>query len=391
MSNISRNSGIRIAIIAPIVTPIAEPYVGGAQAMLADQAQGLIQRGHHVTLFAREGSFVPGVPIEALSVPNSVRPAKFSNLEDTNAVDAGFTAQCNIFLQLFLELRHRQDDFDIIQAHAFDWPAFACSTLIDRTPVVHTVQLPPVVPEINEALRILHLQQHGQGQARPLLVALSHSCARLYKPYTPFDYIIPHGVDLPSIPFVPTSSDDAPLLFAGRITPEKGVEEAIEIARLAGRPLLIAGGIYDQHYYEQRILPRLQKESEHITYLGNLDHTALWDLMGKMRALLFPIIWDEPFGLVPVEAMATGTPVIAFRRGAAEEIIRHGETGFLVEPGDCATAATYVSQVGQLLRANCRAHVEASFSLARMLDAYEQVYRSRLSPFTPTAPPLQNE
>jgi len=220
----------------------------------------------------------------------------------------------------------------------------------------------------------LHLQRHPVT-----LVALSHSCVRIYEPYTPFDYVIPHGVNLTSIPFVPTSSDNAPLLFAGRITPEKGVEEAIEIARLAGHSLLIAGGIYNQHYYEQRILPHLQNESEHITYLGHLDHTALWDVMGRARALLFPIAWDEPFGLVPVEAMATGTPVIAFRRGATEEVIRHGKTGFLVEPGDCAAAAIYVSQVGQLLRANCRAHVEADFSLARMLDAYEQMYRSLLS------------
>ena len=126
-------------------------------------------------------------------------------------------------------------------------------------------------------------------------------------------------------------------------------------------------------------MPLLQKESEHITYLGHLDHTALWDLMGKARALLFPITWDEPFGLVPVEGMATGTPVIAFRRGAAEEVIRHGETGFLVEPGDCVAAATYVSQIEQLLRANCQAHVEANFSLERMLDAYEEMYRSLLS------------
>jgi len=229
----------------------------------------------------------------------------------------------------------------------------------------------------------LHLQHHPVT-----LVALSQSCARIYGPYTPFDYIIPHGVNLASIPFVPTSSDDAPLLFAGRITPEKGVEEAIEIAHLAGHSLLIAGGIYNQHYYEQRILPLLQKESEHITYLGHLDHTTLWGLMGKARALLFPITWDEPFGLVPVEAMATGTPVIAFRRGAAEEVIRHGETGFLVEPGNCAAAATYVSQTGQLLRANCRAHVEANFSLAHMLDTYEQMYRSLLSSFSPTTSPL---
>jgi glycosyltransferase involved in cell wall biosynthesis len=371
MSSISQANNIRIALIAPVVTPIAQPYIGGTQAMLADLARGLAQRGHRVTLFAREGSAVPDVSVEELSVPASVCPASFSTPKSADSIDSGFVAQCNIFLQLFLELRHRQDDFDVIHAHAFDWPAFACSTLVDRIPVIHTVQLPPVMPEINEGLRILHLQQH------PLtLVTVSHSCARAYKPYTPFDHIIFNGVDLTSIPYVSVSSDNAPLLFAGRIAPEKGVEEAIEIACLTDRPLLIAGGIYDQHYYEQRVLPRLQKESECITYLGQLDRAALWDLMGKVSALLFPILWDEPFGLVPVEAMATGTPVIAFRRGAAEEIILHGQTGFLVEPGDCVAAAAYVSQVGRLLRADCRAHVEANFSLTRMLDAYEQMYVS---------------
>jgi UDP-glucose:tetrahydrobiopterin glucosyltransferase len=366
---------LRIALIAPMVTPIAEPYVGGMQSMLADLAQGLVKRGHRVTLFAREGSVLADVPIEQLAVPAIVRPSDFSSPRSIGVVDIGFAEQCNIFLQLFLDLCRRQDDFDIVHAHAFDWPSFALSTLVDRIPVLHTIQLPPVIPEINEALRILHLQR--DGRALPVrLITASRSCARTYEPYTTFDYIIPNGVDLAAIPFISTSSDDAPLLFAGRITPEKGVEEAIEIARLVGRPLLIAGGIYDQRYYEQRILPRLQQESEHITYLGQLRHADLWELMGKAYALLFPIAWDEPFGLVPVEAMATGTPVIAFRRGAMEEVILHGETGFLVEPGDCVAAAAYVSQIGQLLRSRCRAHVEANFSVEHIVETYEQVYLS---------------
>jgi UDP-glucose:tetrahydrobiopterin glucosyltransferase len=362
---------MRIALIAPIVTTIAQPYVGGAQAMLADLAQGLVRRGHHVTLFAREGSVVPGVAIEELFVPSSVHPSSFSNSKNTDSEDASFIAQCNIFLQLFLALRRRQDDFDVIHAHAFDWPSFACSAFIDRIPVLHTIHLPAIVPEINEGLRILHLEHH------PLtLVTVSHACARTYEAYTPFDHVIYNGLDLASIPFVPATASSAPLLFAGRITPEKGVEEAIEIARLAGRSLLIAGGIYDQQYYEQRIVPHLQNVSEQVTYLGQLDHTTLWNLMGQASALLFPIAWDEPFGLTPVEAMATGTPVIAFKRGATPEVMRHGETGFLVEPGDCAAAAAYVSQIGQILRTTCRRHVEANFSLTHMLDAYERVYIS---------------
>jgi glycosyltransferase involved in cell wall biosynthesis len=98
--------------------------------------------------------------------------------------------------------------------------------------------------------------------------------------------------------------------------------------------------------------------------------------MGQVRGLLFPIKWDEPFGLTPVEAMAAGTPVIAFKRGAAEEVIRHGETGFLVTPNDCVEAADKVDRLEDISRSCCRAHVEANFSLAYMLDSYEQFYQS---------------
>ena len=364
---------MRIALVAPLVTTIAQPYVGGAQALLAELARGLVRRGHQVTLFARHGSLVPDVQVEQIIVPESVRPADFTTPQQERPTDTGFFAQANIFLELFLQLRQRQDEFDLIHAHAFDWPAFACSTLIQNIPVIHTIHLPAVTPEINEGLAVLHRQKN------PLvLVTVSRACARTYADSTPFDAIIHNGLDLNAIPFAPGVADDAPLLFAGRITPEKGVEAAIEIAERAGQQLLIAGGVYDAAYYEQRIVPRLQKTGERVRYLGQLEHAELWNVMGRARGLLFPIVWDEPFGLVAVEAMATGTPVIAFERGAAAEVIRHGKTGFLVKPGDCVRAAELVNRLTELLRADCRAHVEKAFSLEHMLDEYERVYASSL-------------
>ena len=360
---------MRIALVAPLVTPISQPYVGGAQALVADLAQGLMSRGHRVTLFAREGSSLPSVPIEHIAVPASVQPASFSAPSREREADSGFFAQANLFLELFLQLEQRHDEFDLIHAHAFDWPAFACSTLVRNLPVVHTVHLPAVSPEINQALHVLDCQGH------PLtLITVSHACARSYARYTRFDHIIYNGLELDAIPFSASVPSDAPLLFAGRITPEKGVDAAIEIAKQAGRRLLIAGGIYDQDYYRQTIAPQIEQASEHVTYLGQLEHSALWQVMGQALALLFPIAWDEPFGLTAVEAMATGTPVIAFRRGAVEEVICDGETGFLVEPGDCAHAATLVNDIVHLSRTACRAHVERSFSLERMLEAYERVF-----------------
>ena len=360
---------MRVALVAPLVSAIAQPYLGGAQALLADLAQGLIRRGHSVTLFARDDSFVPGIPIEPVIVPDSVRPASFSEPLRERPADAGFFTQANLFLELFLQLQQRSADFDLVHIHAFDWPAFACSALIQDIPVLHTLHLPAVSPEINMALRVLHRQGH------PLtLITVSHACARTYEDSTPIDYVIYNGLDLDAIPFSPKPSADAPLLFAGRIAPEKGVEAALEIAERAGYRLLIAGSIYDRLYYEQRIAPGLKRAGERVTYLGQLERLALWKIMGQSLGLLFPIEWDEPFGLTAVEAMATGTPVIAFRRGAAEEVIRHGETGFLVEPGECAHAAALVDDLFDIPRARCRAHVEAHFALERMLDAYEQVY-----------------
>jgi len=365
---------VRIALIAPLVTPIAQPYPGGAQAMLADLAQGLQMRGHTVTLFARTGSSVPQVRIEQIAVPESVRPASFSEPEQERPTDTGFFAQANIFLDLFLQLQQRSNDFDIVHAHAFDWPAFTCSALVYDIPVIHTIHLPAVSPEINNALHVLHQQGH------PLtLLTVSHSCAATYAPYTPFDHIIYNGLDLDAIPFAAQVASDAPLLFAGRITPEKGVESAIAIAEQAQHHLLLAGGIYDHVYYQERILPLLQIAGNHITVLGQLERSALWEIMSQSLGLLFPIEWDEPFGLTPVEAMATGTPVIAYRRGAVAEIIRHNETGFLVEPGDRASAVSYVDRLHTLSRRQCRTHVENNFSLTGMLDEHEKVYASVLN------------
>ena len=216
---------MRIALVAPLVTTIAQPFVGGAQAVVAELAQGLSQRGHQVTLFARASSAVPGVVIEQVVVPDSVTPANFTQPGATHA-DRGFFEQANIFLDLFLRLQQRSDEFDIVHAHAFDWPAFVCSALVSSIPVVHTVHLPAVSPEINDALSILRQQKHALT-----LVTVSQACAQTYADAIVFEHVIYNGLDLTAIPFVDVVPENAPLLFAGRITPEKGVEEAIEIAR----------------------------------------------------------------------------------------------------------------------------------------------------------------
>jgi UDP-glucose:tetrahydrobiopterin glucosyltransferase len=278
---------MRIGLIAPLVSAIAQPYIGGAQALLADLARGLQTRGHRVTLFARSGSVLPGVKIEHIEVPASVQPASFGESARPGTADAGFFAQANLFLSLFLELQRRTAEFDLLHVHAFDWPAYACSALVHALPVLHTLHLPAVSSEINEALHVLDQQGH------PLtLLTVSQACAQTYAPYTRIDHVVYNGLDIQAIPFRSSVEAEAPLLFAGRISPEKGVEAAIEIAELAGKALVIAGGIYDHDYYEQRIKARLERPGARITYVGQVARETLWQLMSQASGLLCPIAWD---------------------------------------------------------------------------------------------------
>ncbi len=395
---------MRIALIAPLVSPIAPPYLGGAQALLADLAAGLARRGHQVTLFAASGSAVPhpGVVVRDLGIDSSqLTPARFDGPnqpgEDARGTgptpgwletggtpnpDPGFFPSAHAFLRVFSQLQQELDSFDLVHAHAFDWPAFAYGALIAaQRPMLHTLHLPAVSPSINAVLSELH--QMGNPTR---LLTVSHACARTYAPYAPMRAIIPNGIDTDAIPFGPTADPEGFLLFAGRITPEKGVVEAIEIARRAGKRLLLAGGIYDEAYMNSRVRPLLSGAGRvpptfqpagagrGATYLGPLPQADLWRLMSRASALLFPIGWDEPFGLVAAEALAAGCPVIAFARGALPEILTEGETGYLIPPGDLDAAARAVARIPTLSRAACRQRAAQHFSQARMLDEYEQVY-----------------
>jgi glycosyltransferase involved in cell wall biosynthesis len=465
---------MRIALVAPLVSPIAPPYLGGAQALLADLAAGLAGRGHQVTLFAASGSAVPhpGVVVRDLGIDSSLlTPARFDAplpapggagslpapaaranvppsatphtapagwqpaLQAPYPAPAGklpalqapppdpdFFPSAHAFLRVFSQLQQELDDFDLVHAHAFDWPAFAYGALIAaQRPMLHTLHLPAVSPAINAVLGELH--QMGNPTR---LITVSRACARTYAPYAPMHAIIPNGIDTDAIPFGATADPDDFLLFAGRITPEKGVVEAIEIARRAGKPLLLAGGTYDQDYMNNRVRPLLAEGRAPVppaslpvragapvppaslpvrggapvppaslpvrggapvppaslpvragsgtTYLGPLPQADLWRLMSRASALLFPIGWDEPFGLAAAEALAAGCPVIAFARGALPEILTDGETGFLIPPGDLDAAARAVSSIPALSRAACRQRAAQHFSQARMLDDYERVY-----------------
>lgn len=187
-----------------------------------------------------------------------------------------------------------------------------------------------------------------------------------------------NGVPLETYDFRSNPGPDAPLVFLGRVEKVKGPHLAIAIARQARVPLVIAGNVSREHrsFFDAEIRPHV--DSRWVTYVGPVDDIAKNTLLGSARALLMPILWEEPFGMVMVEAMACGTPVIGFARGAVPEIVEHGKTGFIGETVDDLVVA--VDRLQAISRATCRARTERLFSDRGMVDAYERVYLEMLDP-----------
>jgi glycosyltransferase involved in cell wall biosynthesis len=210
-----------------------------------------------------------------------------------------------------------------------------------------------------------------------LLIATCSSS--LYEDGTPADRAacrtVYNAVDTRLYTPVATLPVDAPLVFLGRLEAIKGVHHAIAIAREAGRRLIIAGNRVNtpagHQYFEREIRPHLHRER--VAYVGEVDDAQKDALLGGAAALLMPIEWDEPFGIVMIEALACGTPVIGFRRGAVPEVVRHGETGFICQTA--SDAARAVAELPSLSRAKCREEVERRFSPTALVDAYERIYR----------------
>ena len=224
--------------------------------------------------------------------------------------------------------------------------------------VIHTVHLPPE-PEAADALR------EAQGASEPaIVVGVSVAQARAWSPLIAFDRVIRNGVPVRLIPWSDQPGDG--LVFAGRLSAEKGAAVAIEIARLAGERIDLYGAAYDEDY--ARDLRRRHEGDPAVTFHEPLTRTELWRRLASARAVLCPSDWDEPFGLVAAEAQAAGTPVVAFARGGLTEIIDDAVTGFLVEPGNVAGAVAAVRSVAKLDRRRCRQHAVDHLDLEACLS-----------------------
>ena len=331
---------MRIAVLGPISWRVPPRHYGPWELFASLLTEGLVARGHDVTLFASGDS-------ETSARLCSVVPQGWS--EDPS-IDPK-VAECLHISAIF----ERASEFDVIH-NSFDFLPLTYSGLIS-TPVVTTIhgfsspQIVPVYVKYNH---------------RTFYVAISDADR-----HPDLDYVatIHHGIDTGALPLKP--GPGSYLAFFGRIHPDKGVVEAIEAAREAGLPLRIAGIVQDEDYFAREVVPRL--DGDHVQFIGAVAAEDRASFLGGAVALLHLIDFDEPFGFSVVEAMACGTPVIAFDRGSMSEIIRPGVTGSVV--ADVAAAARAVSDVARLDRQLVRESAVERFSSDRMVDEYVAVYR----------------
>ena len=254
--------------------------------------------------------------------------------------------------------------YDVIHNHAFDAPAVRLAAGL-QAPVVHTMHLPPD-QAVSAALR-----QVARGSRPPAVATVSEFQAGAWRRVVPVDAVLPPYPPARAMAWSETTGSGA--LFAGRLSPEKGAAEAIDIACAAGVPIEVYGDVYDAGYSREQIDPRRGRPG--VTVHQGVPRAALWEIMARAAVVLCPSRWDEPFGLAAAEAQACGTPVVAFRRGGLSEVIVDGVTGFLVPADDVAAAAAAVSRVSGISRAACRQHAADRLDLDVSLDAHERLYR----------------
>ena len=335
---------MHVALTADPMLPVPPRLYGGIERVVDLLARGLEARGHEVTLFAHRDSDTAG------------RLVPYAGARPGHPLDVARNAASIARLAVSRP--------DVV--HSFGRLATLAPLLPTGLPKVMSYQREPTLRQVRRAARL----------ARPGTLAFTgcaeHVAAKI-RPFAPAHAVF-NGVPLGTYRFRASVPDDAPLAFLGRVEWIKGAHTAIDVAERAGRRLVIAGTVSDGAYFEAEVRPRLGPRVE---YVGPVDDAQKDALLGGAWALLMPVEWDEPFGIVMAEALACGTPVVGTPRGAVPEVVRDGETGF-VRAGLEALAAA-VDRVGEIDRAACRADCEERFSADAVVEAYLTVYRERIA------------
>lgn len=334
---------MKIAILSPIVWSTPPKKYGPWEQVASNVAEGLVEKGFDVTVFATGDSDTQG-KLEYIS-------------EKAYGENPKMDAKVWECLHIS-NLMERADEFDIIHNH-YDFLPLTYSRLIKR-PIVTTI--------------------HGFSSQKIIPVFKKYNSTSYYvsisnsdrSPELRYEATVYNGIDHQFFTYNNKPKDY--LLFFGRIHPEKGTYESIQIAKESNRKLIISGLIQDEHYFKEKVEPFI--DDDQIVYVGNSGPKQRDKLLGEAYALLHPVSFDEPFGLSVAEAGFCGTPVIAFNRGSMPELIIDGKTGYLVQT--CDEAIEVIKDIQDLIRHDCRKHVMNNFSKEKMVNDYIQVYKNIL-------------
>ncbi len=354
----SPESPLRIAMLAPPWISVPAPGYGGVESVVSTLTEALVRRGHDVTLFCAPGSASRASVVTLLkdSHPDEIERALFEADHVARAFDE-------------IDLAADTDRFDVIHDHC-GFTGLAMANRFD-TPLVHTLHGPFT------ADTAAFYAQHGHkgtlvGISRAQLASAPHGL----EPIDP----IPNPIDMRAWPIEERKGDY--LLWIGRISPEKGPHRAIAAARAVDVPIVLAGVIQpgQQEFFDREIAPHV--DGKRVRFVGEVGGSAKWSLFAHARGLLMPIRWDEPFGMVIVEALACGTPVIAFPEGAARELVMNGKTGFLVK--NEREMADAIGHLPRIRAQDCRTWVSEHCDGDVVAAAYERAYRAVVLPSAAT-------
>ena len=341
---------MRIAQIASICFAVPPRSHGGTEIAIDLLTRGLVERGHEVTLFASGDSATPARLRAVVARATQDDPSSTDYLE--REMEVRNVAEAYAMAQ----------DFDVLHSH---WPTPAAYfSTTTRTPSVMTYAY--IERGLHEYYRSRFPGLHT--------VCVTEAQNRMLGGGNP---VIRYGIDVERVPFSAAPGDY--LITVGRLVPHKGADRAIEIAARVGLPLVIVGDVTpyladSEPYYESRVRPRV--DGTRVRLFRNLPNAEVLALVAGARAFLFPISWDEPFGLVVAESLAAGTPVVATPRGSLPELVEDGVTGFLADSDEALADA--VARVGEIDRRRCRSETEARFGHRRMAAEYEAFYRKIL-------------
>lgn len=352
---------LKIAQVAPLWFPVPPKKYGGTERIISYLTEELVKRGHNVTLFASG---------------DSKTEAKLFSITQKSLFEKGILwgnwHWNNLNHSIAFE---RAEKFDIIHCH---WVILGANfQRFVKTPVIHTLHNIPdpdstaweVYKYYRNDLQAIYV---SNSEMKDSLVKVKHS------------YVVYNGIDISDLKFHKKGGDI--LVWSGRIRRDKGPDKAIKIAQKIKRKLLLAGKVQevaeDKLFFKESIKPNL---NDKIRYIGEIEQKQFSSFFGNAKALIFPLRWEEPFGLIVAEANACGTPVITYARGAMPELIQDGFNGFLVKPDDINGMVKAVRKVYDLpeneyqkIRLNCRKHVEDNFTVEKMVDGYEKVYQQIL-------------